>query len=289
MTPESDGIQESADLGSETEEQATGLCLSPRTLVEALDLLRDEGPLVPIAGCTDVLVDQHLGRSDHRSFLNLWPLDELRGIDTDGDRLRIGALSTHAELQRSTLVRETLPILAEAAATIGGPQIQSRGTLGGNLVNASPAGDTLPVLAVAQAMIELRSAGGTRQVAFDAFYTGYRQTVCRDDELVTAVLIPKQNGRQWFRKVGTRAASAISKVVLAAVLDDPPRIAAGSLAATVVRLSAVEAAIAAGGNAEAAASALDQDVTPIDDVRSTANYRRRVTQRLLRRLLDPAS
>jgi len=284
MTTGIDGTQEST-ANADVDGRATR-CFSPRTLAEALDLLRDEGPLVPLAGCTDVLVDQHLGRSEHRSFLNLWPLDELRGIEIDGDALRIGALSTHAELQRSALVREVLPILAEAAATIGGPQIQSRGTLGGNLVNASPAADTLPVLSVAEATVVLQSSTGERRVPFASFYTGYRETACRDDELLTAVIIPRLRGRQWFRKVGTRAASAISKIVLAAVLDDPPRIAAGSLAPTVVRLSAVEAAIMAGGDVDVAANALDQDVTPIDDVRSTAAYRRRVTQNLLRALLS---
>lgn len=260
-------------------------CFSPRTLDEALRMLRDQGPLVPIAGCTDVLVDQHLGRSEHRSFLDLWPLDELRGVSVVDDQLTIGALTTHAELRSHPRVTERVPILAAAAATIGGPQIQSRGTLGGNLVNASPAGDTLPVLMVADATIVLASTRGEREIPIGSFYTGYRQTVRQPDELVVRIEIPPIQGRQWFRKVGTRAASAISKVVIAAALGDPPKIAAGSLAATVVRLSAVEAALTAGADTDAVARAIDQDVTPIDDVRSTGRYRRRVTENLLRSLI----
>src|SRR5437773_4709376 len=137
-------------------------------------------------------------------------------------------------------------MLAAAAREVGGVQIQNRGTIGGNVANASPAGDSLPVLAAADAVVVLHSAAGTRRVPFTAFYAGYRRTVRRPDELIVAFEIPPVRGRQWFRKVGTRAAQAISKVVMAAVDNDAPRIALGSVAPTVVRLPRTEAALARG-------------------------------------------
>jgi xanthine dehydrogenase small subunit len=257
--------------------------LEPRSLKEALILLRDEGPLVPLAGCTDVYVNLNFGTSRDTRFLNLWPLDELRRIQIRNGLLSIGALATYTQMIRSPLVRKRLPILAAAAREIGGVQIQNRGTLGGNIANASPAGDTLPVLAAAEAVLVLKSAGGTRRVAFNSFYTGYRKSVARRDELIAAVEIPPLEGRQWFRKVGTRAAQAISKVVMAAVRAPRPRIALGSVAPTVIRLPETEAVLAAGGSIEEARNALSSEIQPIDDIRSTAEYRRRVSGNLLER------
>ena len=193
----------------------------------------------------------------------------------------IGALATYAELIASPLVRRHLPILAEASRWVGSPQIQNRGTLGGNVANASPAGDTLPVLAVAEATVVLRSAGGERRVPFGSFYTGYRQTAMRPDELIVAIEVPPVEGRQWFRKVGTRAAQAISKVVMAAVRAPRPRIALGSVAPTVVRVPRTEAVLAEGGSLAEAQAVLMDEIQPIDDLRSTAAYRRRVSANLL--------
>lgn len=253
----------------------------PRTLGEALRLLRDEGPLVPLAGCTDLYVGFHFGTIAERRFLDLSGLPALRGIRARGDALAIGALTTYTELIRSPLVRRRLPILAEAARWVGSPQIQNRGTIGGNLANASPAGDTLPVLAVAEAVIVLRSVDGERRVPFDSFYTGYRRTAMRADELIVSVEAPPVEGRQWFRKVGTRAAQAISKVVVAAVRADHPRIALGSVAPTVVRARRTEAILADGGTLADAQAALRDEIQPIDDLRSTAAYRRQVSANLL--------
>ena len=255
--------------------------LEPKSLKEALVLLRDEGPLVPLAGCTDVYVNLNFGTSKDTRFLNLWPLDALRRIEIRNGLLSIGALATYTQMIRSPLVRKWLPSLAAAAREVGGVQIQNRGTLGGNIANASPAGDTLPVLAAAEAVLVLKSAGGTRRVAFNSFYTGYRKSVARRDELIAAVEIPTVAGRQWFRKVGTRAAQAISKVVMAAVRAPQPRIALGSVAPTVIRLPETEAVLAAGGSIEEARDALDREIQPIDDIRSTAEYRRRVSGNLL--------
>ncbi len=253
----------------------------PASLDDALRMLRDEGPLVPIAGCTDVFVALHFGTLAPRRYLDLWGLDELRGITLRDGVLRLGALTTYTEVIGSEVVRELLPILAAAAREVGGRQIQNRGTIAGNVANASPAGDTLPVLAVAEAVVVLRSAEGERRVPFGELYTGYRRTVLRPDELIVAVEVLPVEGGQWFRKVGTRAAQAISKIVMAAVRGPRPRIALGSVAATVVRLPRTEAVLAGGGGLQEAQRALLEEIHPIDDVRSTAEYRRRVAANLL--------
>ncbi len=261
---------------------ASALALvEPRSLGHALRLLRDEAPLVPLAGCTDVFVSLNFGLPPGARYLNLWGIHGLRRIHRTGDLLSIGALATFSDLVRSPLVRERLPILAAAAREIGAVQIQNRGTLGGNIANASPAGDSLPVLAVAEAVVVLRSLEGVRRVAFNSFYTGYRRTVMRPDELLVAIEVPRVEGRQWFRKVGTRAAQAIAKVVVAGVRAPHPRIAFGSVAPTVVRVPRTEAVLAGGGTIEEAQAALQLEIQPIDDLRSTAAYRRRVAANLL--------
>jgi CO/xanthine dehydrogenase FAD-binding subunit len=244
-------------------------------------MLRDEQPLVPLAGCTDVYVGLNFGTLAAQRYIDLWPLDELRQIRMSNGSLSIGALATYTEIIRSALVRRRVPILAAAAREIGGAQIQNRGTLGGNVANASPAGDTLPVLAVADATLVLASAADVRRVPFNLFYTGYRKSVLRADELIAAIEIPRVEGRQWFRKVGTRAAQAISKVVMAAVHSGQPRVALGSVAPTVVRLPQTEAALAAGAPIDEARRTLEEEIRPIDDLRSTAAYRRRVSGNLL--------
>jgi xanthine dehydrogenase small subunit len=257
--------------------------VEPRSLEHALRLLRDEPPLTPLAGCTDLYVLLNFGTLAERRFLNLWKLKPLRRIELRGDVLAIGALATYSQLIRSRFVRQRLPMLIAAAREIGGVQIQNRGTIGGNIANASPAGDTLPVLAVVDATIVLRSMAGERRVPCSEFYTGYRKTVMRADELITTIEVPSIEGRQWFRKVGTRAAQAISKVVLAGVRGAAPRVAVGSVAPVVVRLRRTEALLASGGSIDEAAQLLEQEIQPIDDVRSTAAYRRRVAANLLRR------
>lgn len=254
----------------------------PRSLDEALALLRDDGPLTPLAGCTDVFVNLHFGTTADRRFINLWALEELRGIEIRHGVLRLGALTTYTDAIRSPEVNAWLPALVAAAREVGGAQIQNRGTIAGNLANGSPAGDSLPVLAAADAAVVLRSADGERRVAVTELYTGYRATVIRPDELIVAVEVPPVAGTQWFRKVGTRAAQAISKVVMAAVRAPRPRIAFGSVAATVVRVPRTEGALADGASIEEAWALLMEEIHPIDDVRSTAAYRLRVAGNLLR-------
>ena len=257
---------------------------SARSLREALKMLDAEGPLVPMAGCTDLYVSLNFGTLTATRFLNLWPLDELRKISVRGNVLSIGALCTYTEIIKSRVTQSRLPMLVAASREVGGPQIQNRGTLGGNIANASPAGDTLPVLAAVDTTVVIKSAKGERRVPFVEFYTGYRRSVLQAGELITSVEVPAIRGRQWFRKVGTRAAQAISKVVMAGVdtgRGQAPRIAIGSVAPTVVRLPSTEAALGSGASVADAQAILLDEIVPIDDVRSTAEYRRRVAANLL--------
>jgi xanthine dehydrogenase small subunit len=258
--------------------------LEPRSLTDAMKMLRDEGPLVPMAGCTDLYVALNFGTLRPTRFLNLWNLDALRGIEARGQTLHIGALTTYTDLITSGVIRRRLPMLAAAAREVGGVQIQNRGTLGGNVANASPAGDTLPVLLAADAVVARRSAAGTRHVPMTSFYTGYRQTAARPDELIVSFEIPAVRGRQWFRKVGTRAAQAIAKIVIAGVWDGArgrPRLAMGSVAPIPLRLSQTEQALGNGATLAEAQAILQREIAPIDDLRSTEAYRRQVASNLL--------
>ena len=249
---------------------------SVATVDDAVAALRDEAR-APIAGATDLFVALNFGTLTSRRFLDIWRIDALRQIAVDADRLVIGALVTYTDLIRSPLIAARLPMLAEASRLVGGPQIQNRGTVGGNIANASPAGDSLPVFAAADATVVLRSAAGERRVAFNEFYTGYRSSVRREDELIVAVEVPTVRGRQWFRKVGTRAAQAISKVVIAGVRDGrTARVAIGSVAPTVVRARRAEEALGAGASIDDAVALLREEIVPIDDIRSTAEYRRQL-------------
>ena len=215
-------------------------------------------------------------------------------MDADGS-LVVGALSTWTELRRSALVLRHLPALAEAAATIGAAQIQNRGTIGGNVVNASPAGDSLPVLLAADARIVMGGPRGERTVAAADFWTGYRATARATDELLLRIVLPLPASRRVrFRKVGTRRAQAISKVVLAVSFrsDDgvwrDVRVALGSVAATPIRVVAAEAVLEGARIDEAVADRprpCCPPRSPIDDVRSSAVYRREVSGRILHRLL----
>jgi xanthine dehydrogenase small subunit len=260
--------------------------LEPRSLADAVKMLRDEGPLVPLAGCTDLYVALNFGTLRSTRFLNLWNLDALRGIETRGQLLRIGALTTFTDLITSAVIRRRLPMLAAAAREVGGVQIQNRGTLGGNVANASPAGDTLPVLLATDAVVVLRSAADTRRVPMTSFYRAYRETAARSDELIVSFEISAVRGRQWFRKVGTRAAQAIAKVVVAGVWDEgrrpgQPRLAMGSVAPIPLRLSQTEQALGSGASLAEAQAILQREIAPIDDLRSTEEYRRQVAANLL--------
>ncbi|OGO52359.1 MAG: hypothetical protein A2Z32_13810 [Chloroflexi bacterium RBG_16_69_14] len=247
-----------------------------------------------------VALTGELGEPPDR-ILDLWRLDALRGIAIEGATISLGALTTYTEIRRSALCREHLPVLVEAAATIGAAQIQNRGTIGGNVVNASPAGDTLPVLLAADASFVLGSVRGERVVQAGAFWPAYRRTALAPDELLLRIRIPLLAGRELrFRKVGTRRAQSISKVVMALGWRDAGpaapwtdvRLALGSVAPTPIRAGLTEAALEGRPptpeTADRAAETLATELHPIDDVRSTAEYRRLVAARVLHRLVREA-
>ena len=257
--------------------------------------------LTPIAGGTDVMVriTGEIGEPPAR-LLDLWRLDELRGIASDGEAITLGALTTYTDIRRSAACREHLPALVDAAATIGAGQIQNRGTLGGNIANASPAGDTLPVLLALDAEIIVGGPRGERTIPAADFWVAYRQTALAPDELILRVRIPVAGGREArFRKIGTRRAQAISKVVMALAWRESDvgssrtwsdvRLALGSVADRPIRASSAEAVLEGAAptpeTADAAAAALAAEISPIDDVRSTADYRRAVAARVLHRLI----
>jgi len=270
--------------------------VSPATLAEAYQLMA-EGDYRPLAGGTDLMVQLEADVVEPpAAVLDLWRLDELRGVGYDGYDVSIGALTTYTELRGSPVIRARLPALEEAAATVGAAQIQNRGTIGGNICNASPAGDSLPVLLAIDATFDLGSTTGERTVPAREFWTGYRQTAMRDDELLLRIRFPVERARHTrFRKVGTRAAQAISKVVMALSYREDGsswsdvRLALGSVAATTIRARNTEAVLEGHAPtepiADEAATTLANEIQPIDDVRSTADYRRSVSARILHRLL----
>jgi CO/xanthine dehydrogenase FAD-binding subunit len=273
---------------------------SPLSLAEALGLLASGAGWRPVAGGTDLLVQLtgDLAPPPDR-VLDIWRLPELRGISLNDGALVMGALTTYTDIRRSELCQEHLPALVEAAATIGAAQIQNRGTIGGNAINASPAGDTLPVLLATDAQLTLGSARGERTVVAKDFWPSYRKTACAPDELLLRIRFPLARGRQVrFRKVGTRRAQAISKVVMALSWREDGgvwrdvRVALGSVAATPIRATETERVLEGAApretTADHAAATLAQEIHPIDDVRSTADYRRVVSARVLHRLLREA-
>ena len=273
----------------------------PRTLGEALALVA-EGPGAwrPFAGGTDLMVLLEAGLLAHRKFFSVWGLDELRGVEITDDAVTIGALTTYTEVRRSEVLRREFPSLVAAARETGGLAIQNRGTLGGNLCNASPAADSPPALLAYGAEVELISRAGTRRLPYEEFHIGYRQITLRPDELLARVRLPRPpaGARHFYRKVGTRRAQAISKVCVAGLLTveggrvREARFGLGSVAPTVVRARRAESALLGRAPEEAArdaAAELAQDISPIDDLRSTAPYRARVAQNLLEAFLRGAA
>lgn len=279
----------------------------PTDLDDALERLRvaaEAGqPLRLLGGCTDVLVEAHFGKAMPASFLDLSGLRaDLGGLAWDDEGLHLGALCTFAEALRDERLRRDLPGLALAASLVGATQIQARGTFAGNVENASPAADAAPMLMALEAQVELLSTEGVRRVPLSAYYTGYRQTQRRPGELIAALVVPAsvlgQPG-QFFRKVGTRAYQAITKVGIAAYLPRrdgvmvAPRVVAVAMAATIQRCAHIEAALDGKALADIDWPALRQaqvlDLQPIDDVRSTAAYRAEVFARLLRQAVQTSA
>jgi CO/xanthine dehydrogenase FAD-binding subunit len=275
---------------------------APRDLFATLGrMAREPGVWKPFAGGTDLMVLLEAGKLPHRKFVSIWKLPELRGIEATPDHVTLGALTTYTEVRRHEILEREFPLLCHAAAETGSVATQNRGTLGGNIANASPAADSPPALLVYDAELELVSASGSRWVAYHGFWSGYKQTDLRPDELLRRIrlLRGKSDWRQYYRKVGTRRAQAISKVCFAAAARvdagriSDLRIALGSVAPTVLR--AVETEKTLRGEKltpailEAAQTTLAREIAPIDDMRSTARYRRRIAQNLLAEFCETIS
>ena len=272
---------------------------TPATLADALAMLASEpGVWKPFAGGTDLMVLLESGNLRHRNYLNIWHLNELREIAFTDNYISLGALTTYTDVQAHPVLRSEFPMLCQAASETGGLAIQNRGTLGGNIINASPAADSPPALLAYDAEIELTSTSGSRWIPYHGFHTGYKQMLMRADELLTNIRLPRNttNHFHYYRKVGTRKAQAISKVCLAsvgAVTDQKiadVRIAFGSVAPIVLRCVKTESALkghALGTDTIAMArESLRNEITPIDDIRSTASYRLQVATNLLADFLE---
>jgi CO/xanthine dehydrogenase FAD-binding subunit len=272
--------------------------VAPGSLTAVLELMAGEpGKWTPIAGGTELMVAHASGRLPASKLVSLWGIPDLRFIESDTQSITIGAGTTFTDMRAHPAIASDLPLLAKAAAWIGSIANQTRATLGGNLVNGSPAADSSPALLVYDAEVELISVRGRRRIPYNDFHTGYKKNALAPDELLFAIHVPRRFSahRQYLRKVGTRRAMAISKVALGAtaMLDDgfvrELRLAAASLAAFPSRLYRTEDALCGksvdANSIGAARAALLAEVLPIDDIRSTAEYRRRVAANLLEEFL----
>ncbi len=267
---------------------------TPASLADALTLLKSEpGVWKPFAGGTDLMVLLEAGKLAHRNYVNIWGLNELRGIEATDSHITLGALTTYTEVQSNPILRREFPMLCQAASETGGLAIQNRGTLGGNIINASPAADSPPALLAYDAEIELVSTRGSRWLPYQGFHTGYKQMHIDSDELLTRIRLPRNTTglTHYYRKVGTRKAQAISKVCFAAVGKTDQgkivdtRIAVGSVAPIVVRCVQTEQNLRGQkpdeATVESACATLSREISPIDDIRSTAKYRLQVAKNLL--------
>ena len=274
--------------------------IAPGNLQAVVSLLADEpGKWLPIAGGTDVMVLYAAGKLPVRKLVSIWNLPELRGIEISPEEIRIGAGCTYTDLREHEIIAGEFPLLASAARWTGGIANQNRGTLGGNIVNASPAADSLPALLVYEAELILVSGRGERRVPYLDFHTGYKKMKLQPDELIRTICLGRRfsNYLHYARKVGAREAQALSKVCVAAlgrlrgggVIDDV-RIALGSVAPVPLRLTEVER-IAKGKPIDPELVQLTRKMTtaaiqPIDDIRSTARYRSAVAGNLVAEFLE---
>jgi CO/xanthine dehydrogenase FAD-binding subunit len=256
--------------------------LTPRTLDDALALKAEHPEALPIQGGTDVMVALNFDHARPAAMLNLNEVAELRGWSRENGALRLGAGLTYSEVEHGEL-RDVLPALAEASRTVGSPQIRNRGTIGGNLGTASPAGDALPPLVVEGAEVECASVRGVRTVPLVDFVIGVKRNVLEPDELITAVRLSASEAPQTFMKVGPRNAMVIAVVSLAVSGGDELRACFGSASPRPVLVTAPRDEASTFAEQVAAAA------SPIDDVRGSEDYRRHalrvLTQRALKRVL----
>jgi OHCU decarboxylase len=272
--------------------------VAPGSLPAVLSLLAERpGEWLPIAGGTDVMVQYAAGTLAASKLVSLWNLPELRRIEVLENEVRIGAACTYSDLREHAVIGSEFPLLASAARWTGGVANQNRGTLGGNIVNASPAADSLPALLVYEAELILISVRGERRVKYLDFHTGYKKMLLAADELIRAICVPRRFTEyiSYSRKVGARKAQAISKVCIAALAQiaagvvEDIRIAAGSVAPVPLRLRAAERAVKGKTVDDAlvrrAREAAMAEVRPIDDIRSTAAYRSAVLGNLIEEFL----
>jgi CO/xanthine dehydrogenase FAD-binding subunit len=273
--------------------------VAPGKLSAVLELLaREPGSWMPIAGGTELMVQFGAGRLAARKLVSLWGLAELCHIESTAQELTIGAGCTYSDLRNHPVVAQEFPLLVRAASWTGSIANQNRGTLGGNIVNASPAADSLPALMVYEAELLLTSTRGTRRVPYVEFHTGYKQTLLAADEIISAIALQPRftDYHGYSRKVGTRNAQAIAKLCLAGlgkVTDnkiEDVRLAIGSMAVTPLRLRQTEEVLL--GRPwdpeliSQARQALEAEVAPIDDIRSSAAYRLHVAGNLLQEFLE---
>jgi CO/xanthine dehydrogenase FAD-binding subunit len=267
---------------------------SPASLNDALDLLAQEpGVWKPFAGGTDLMVLLEAGKLPHKKYVNIWNLKELRGIEVTAAHVTMGALTTYTDVQAQPVLRAEFPMLCQAARETGGLAIQNRGTLGGNIVNASPAADSPPALLAYDAGLELVSTTGSRWLPYQGFHTGYKSMLIRSQELLTRIRLPRppKDQQHYYRKVGTRKAQAISKTCFAASARmngdrvAEMRIALGSVAPIPIRCVSTENVLRDQKldhtAIERGRRELSLEIAPIDDIRSTRDYRLQVSLNLL--------
>ena len=273
--------------------------VAPNNLASALSLLAQEpGTWLPIAGGTDLMVQYAAGHLAARKLVSIWNLPELRRIEILPGEIRVGAAYTYTDLIQNEVVNREFPLLTSAARWTGGVANQNRGTLGGNIVNASPAADSLPALLVYGAELILVSVRGERRISYENFHTGYRKTQCAADEVIQFICLPRRFSHylSHTRKIGARNAQAISKVCLAAlgrvaggVIEDI-RMAVGSVAPVPFRLAETEKVLCRERIDPAlillAKNTVAREIQPIDDIRSSARYRRAVTANLVAEFLN---
>lgn len=271
------------------------------SLDEALRALAAEpGVWTAFAGGTDLMVLMEAGKLARRKYLSLWNLAELRGVHVREAEVVIGALATYSDLVATPILEAEFPLVCAAARETGAVAIQNRGTVGGNIANASPAADLPPALLVYDAVLTVASVRGERRIPYDTFHQAYKVMDLAADELIVSVTLPRRPERwvETYRKVGTRRAQAISKVCFAAAAAvengriRDVRIALGSVAPTVVRCRRTEDVLRHRSPDDdvirAARTALNGEIEPIDDIRSNAHYRRTVAANLLEGFLREA-